>query len=243
MLRTVIYVDGQNLRYALEPFGLQEKDVHWGRLFEYLTPTGHRLIRANWYQAERIGHWEWNAKFHSRWASNAGIPADEFQSRATAYYESERRRLDQLHHAVYGRIEENFDAIEFRYAGVLKVEPTRVWKDNDGNLRIGKRIGEKGVDVALAVDMVRQAQDYDHAILVSGDFDYVPAIQAVKDMLRRVTVVSLMKGTPPQRQGQARRLRGLCDAEVHIYEEDLKTRFRFPAVATLAPTTPAPTGS
>ena len=104
--------------------------------------------------------------------------------------------------------------------------PTNTRTDGSGAVRIGVRVGEKGVDVALAVDMVRQAHAYDHAVVISGDYDDVPAIQAVKDMLRRVTVVSVMKGTPPQHQGHARRLRGPCDDEVHLYEADLKGKYR-----------------
>ena len=89
-------------------------------------------------------------------------------------------------------------------------------------------MGEKGVDVAMAVDMVRQVGEYDLAIVVSGDYDFLPAIQAVKDRLRRVIVVSVMAGTPPQHQGQARRLKGLCDPQHDIYESDLKDKYKFP---------------
>jgi uncharacterized LabA/DUF88 family protein len=203
--------------------GLQEKDVDWGKVFGHLT-QGNRLIRANWYQAARIAPWEWNQKFGAK-RCPAGVTLDAFRTAAEGYYDAERKRLEHLQSAIYGRIEESFDSIEFRYGGVLKVDPTLVWLDAGGQQRIGKRVGEKGVDVAIAVDMVRQAQEYDVAVLVSGDFDYVPALQAVKDMLRRVVVVSVMRGSPPQHQGHARRLRSLCDEEVHVYESQLKVDF------------------
>lgn len=224
MLRCVIYIDGQNLHYNLQNLGLQEKDIHWGKLLEYLTPPDHLFIRANWYQAAKIAPWEWRPSAAKQCPEN--MTPEGFQTAAEDYYASERKRLEDIQRSVYGRIEESFDGIEFRYGGVLKLNPTMVWKDRSGNQSVGKRVGEKGVDVALAVDMVRQAPGYDHAVLVSGDYDYVPAIQAVKDMLRRVTVVSIMKGTPPQQQGHARRLRSLCDAEIHVYEADLKSKFK-----------------
>ncbi len=43
---------------------------------------------------------------------------------------------------------------------------------------------EKGVDTRLSIDMVRFAANnsFDTAILLSGDEDFVPAIQAVNDM-------------------------------------------------------------
>ncbi len=86
-------------------------------------------------------------------------------------------------------MEEDFERIEFRYFGVLKLDPTGTWTDDKGATRIGRRVGEKGVDVALAVDLYRFSEHYDHAILISGDYDYVPAIQAVKDRLRGITIV------------------------------------------------------
>ena len=49
---------------------------------------------------------------------------------------------------------------------------------------------QKGVDVDLATDMVRFAcmGSYDVAILVSGDCDFVPAVEKVKEQGKRVEV-------------------------------------------------------
>ncbi len=50
--------------------------------------------------------------------------------------------------------------------------------------RRGDTLVEKGVDVQLAVDLVRFGAklNYEVAIIVSGDGDYSPAVEAVKDM-------------------------------------------------------------
>ncbi len=47
---------------------------------------------------------------------------------------------------------------------------------------------EKGVDILLAVDMLKYAYDdlYDTAILVSGDGDFAAAVNAVKDRGKHV---------------------------------------------------------
>lgn len=49
--------------------------------------------------------------------------------------------------------------------------------------RIGDRFMQKGVDIQLAVDMVRLAfiGKLDRVLLISGDSDFVPAIEAVRD--------------------------------------------------------------
>ncbi len=55
---------------------------------------------------------------------------------------------------------------------------------------------EKGVDVKLATDMLLHASrdNYDVAILVSGDTDFVDMVQAVKDLGKNVDVVLFDRG-------------------------------------------------
>jgi len=56
----------------------------------------------------------------------------------------------------------------------------------------GEAMVEKGVDVMIAIDLVKNAYEdlYDTAILVSGDGDFYPAIQAVKDLGKHVEVAA-----------------------------------------------------
>ena len=55
---------------------------------------------------------------------------------------------------------------------------------------------EKGVDVAIATDMIRLAweESYDYAVLVSSDADYVPAVEFLNSKGRRIIHV----GFPPK---------------------------------------------
>ena len=54
--------------------------------------------------------------------------------------------------------------------------------------RQGNHLIEKSLDVQIAVDMVRYAANdlYDIAILVSGDGDFAPAVEAIKEMGKQV---------------------------------------------------------
>jgi len=71
---------------------------------------------------------------------------------------------------------------------------------------------EKGTDVQLATDMITHnfKSNYDVAILVAGDTDYVGAVQAVKDNGKHVEVA--LFGT----QGTSRQLRAAADNVIHI---------------------------
>jgi uncharacterized LabA/DUF88 family protein len=52
----------------------------------------------------------------------------------------------------------------------------------------GNTFIEKGVDIFMAVDMLKYAYDdiYDVAIVVSGDGDFAEAVEAVKDLGKHV---------------------------------------------------------
>lgn len=56
---------------------------------------------------------------------------------------------------------------------------------------------EKGIDVQLGVDMLVHAvkNNYDVAVLVSGDTDFAGALQAVKDVGKNVEVALFGKGS------------------------------------------------
>lgn len=56
----------------------------------------------------------------------------------------------------------------------------------------GQTMVEKGVDVMIATDLIMHAYEdhYDIAILVSGDADFYPALQAVKDIGKQVEVAA-----------------------------------------------------
>jgi len=154
------------------------------------------------------------------------MPLADFQAQAQGFYTTEKQRLEDMQRNIYARLEEDFERVEFRYSGVLKLDPVGTWVDPRGATKVGRRVGENGVDVALAVDLFRFSENYDHAILISGDFDYVPAIQAIKDRLRTITIVPVMSGAPPSAPGHARRLRGMSDFEKPLYEADLKGQFK-----------------
>jgi len=64
----------------------------------------------------------------------------------------------------------------------------------------GKRDGRsKRVDITLATDMLTHAhrKNYDIAVLVSGDEDYVPLVEAVKSEGCRVVLWALKNGLSP----------------------------------------------
>jgi len=71
---------------------------------------------------------------------------------------------------------------------------------------------EKGVDILMATDMITHSykNNYDVAIVVAGDNDYVPAIQAVKDNGKNTEVALFGK------QSSSLQLRKVTDTVIDI---------------------------
>jgi uncharacterized protein (TIGR00288 family) len=78
--------------------------------------------------------------------------------------------------------------VEYRATGLLKV------RDSDKCKKCGAtdyKFMEKGVDVGLAVDMVRDVMSgsVDHIILLSSDMDIMPAILIAQELGKKITYV------------------------------------------------------
>ncbi len=78
---------------------------------------------------------------------------------------------------------------------------------------------EKGVDVLIAVEMIRFAVEdkYDAVYLISSDNDLVPAVVEVQRLGKQVVYVG-----SSIRQGQSFGLTSLCDKTILLQEKDVE---------------------
>jgi hypothetical protein len=174
----VIFVDGHSLRYVLGTVlpdfdperSLLPVSAGWRPFFAGLAQSAKRspfttvLLRSYWYvPGSFVG------------CNEIRRPEKEVRERRVLAME-EQEALRKNHQAI-ARIAGD---LEFVSAGSRKYkfdkDPKNAWA------------GEKGVDVAMAVDMLRKTPIYDLAIVLTRDADFIPAINAVKDVGRIVVV-------------------------------------------------------
>jgi len=120
------------------------------------------------------------------------------------------RRFDgwrSLHNGIATR----HDAVEFRPSGGIRCSLF----DNS----LGQ---EKAVDVKLATDLIVLREIYDIALIVSGDQDYVPAVQVVKDAGKKVVNVAFETRGGKLLPGGARRLNEVTDSVLRIRYDEFK---------------------
>jgi uncharacterized LabA/DUF88 family protein len=250
MKRACVFVDGENFRHSLVElfappvFSQSEylpRATDWGSFYNWLvnqvSPQLDR-IRTYWYVIQDIDFYPYHfpdvdkepERLKALLCQDAGIKAelaaisDPVQQKAMLREVTERlinkqiamrRRFDGWHTLQNG-IAAAHDAIEFRRAGAIAYG------------LFDQRLGvEKAVDVKLATDLIILRDIYDVAIIVSGDQDYVPAVQVVKDSGKTVVNVAFETRSGKLLPGGARRLNQSTDRSLRIKHHDLSLQLGF----------------
>ena len=146
MLRTVIFIDGENFRNSLRSFSfqsdpslsrysLEEKHFLWRDFFlgvmkKFQESTGHeyQFVRAYWYFARQIVPWRSNQKAAQKIVNRnirkfPELTVPILVEKARIWYETERNYFHKLRDNVFEQIQRNTDFLEFKYVGQYVVRP------------------------------------------------------------------------------------------------------------------------
>lgn len=202
--------------------------------FNTLTTWPHRLIRVYWYFSATISPWVENMPAAYRIASQyntriPGLTASQVNNLANEWYTKERKYFSKLREEVFENIQRDTTFLEFKYVGQYLVRPYSVYKlevtPSGVTTYLGTQQGEKGVDVGIAVDMIAKMENYDTAILISGDADFLPAVRYLKDHLKYVYQFSIAKGVPPSIEYLSAYLKSYVDCFAYFDELRLLSEF------------------
>ncbi|KZD18951.1 MAG: hypothetical protein AO394_10565 [Candidatus Fermentibacter daniensis] len=147
-----------------------------------------------------------------------GLEGQELEDKAwescfadfTQWYEGKKRILEGMRRFHQGiRLGTN----------LIDVKEQGHWKVNF----LHKLVEEKGLDTSLAVDMVALQDNYDTAVVVSGDADSIPSILHIKSRGKHIAAVEFVNGSPSETKGRtfSSRLKGHADFVIRIYETEL----------------------
>ena len=82
----------------------------------------------------------------------------------------------------------------------MVTKPTKEFTDATGRRKI-----KGNMDIELAVDAMRLADNLDHIVLFSGDGDFRSLVAALQQKGKRVSVVSTLQTQPPMIADELRR--------------------------------------
>lgn len=244
MQRVCVFVDGENFRHAIcELFAGQydrreylPKQAEWGNFFNWLVEkacgTDSIRLRTYWYVVEHIDFFPYtfpslpdkSMELKRLLAKNEIIRQELENLSSTALLNQRmsakveellevRRKMEQRFRGwrtVQDGIATGHEAIEFRRAGAIAYN---LFDESLGQ--------EKAVDVKLACDLIVLRDIYDVAVILSGDQDYVPAVQWVKDCGKRTVNVAFSTRGGKMLPGGSRRLNIATDKSLKVAYADL----------------------
>lgn len=249
MSRICIFVDGENFRHTIDNLYkelvwkhrpewkylyLPEK-ADWAGFFDWLTEENlpnvadPKRLRTYWYVTEAVDFspyelpnpdtkhqkfedmLNWNRSYREDREAWSGYSSAELYRELTKRYEKFNKRFNGWRF-LQDSISKKHRAIEFRRAGAIRYD---LFKEEIGS--------EKAVDVKLATDMILLKDNYDVAMIVSGDQDFVPAVQAVKDCGKTVVNVAFKTAKNRLLPGGARRLNQRTDASIEVPHETFRS--------------------
>ena len=244
MDKVCIFVDGENFRHSIvELFwgNFNESDylpkrAEWTQFFDWIAgqcSNSPQRIRTYWYAIRDLAFFPYRLNRLARDSERLrsvlsqspnykaeldGIADDalrnERMAEIVAHLRSQQERVQTRFDgwtAVQEGIVGKHAAIEFRKAGTITC-----------NLLENNRFGrEKAVDVKLASDLIALKDIYDIAVIVSGDQDYVPAVQVIKDYGKRVVTVAFERRDGRLLPGGARQLNQASDWGLPVKHSEL----------------------
>jgi len=254
MTKVCVFVDGENLRHTItelySPAFFDKRDylpqaANWGAFFDNLvaraTDGNGKRVRTYWYVIDLVDSFpfvikranqtdqavlDWQTENEkilrksNKWDAMQG--AQNIQNLKNLHNvmwgdrETIKRRFDGFH-VVQNKIANSHKAIEFRRSGSI------------GYNLLTKKLGqEKTVDANLSVDTVLLRDNYDMALIVSGDQDYVPAVQAAKNYGKHVVNVAFEAQNGALLPGGAKRLNNITDWSIAVSYADFKAALGFP---------------
>jgi len=251
MQRFAFFVDGSNLYGSLRTMNLEISN--YGLLYAHIyrdavkvwqdvtlqnVPAPAQLRRVYWYAVGSVDDWDLSApqsraalrtafvrdaEIRALWmtrvsALNPTLPESELEEAAWSacaadfrdWYGQKVRAVDGMRR-FYAGVRASSDLIDIREAGHWKVNFLHRW------------VEEKGLDTALAVDMVALQDNYDVAVVVSGDADAIPSIRHLKERGKHIGAVEFVGGSSSDTRGRAfsSRLKVYADFVLRIHEQDL----------------------
>jgi len=236
MKRVIILIDGQNLYYGLKSIGLIEKEINWTKLFRsLLSDDEDELVRTYWFRPQKILDTYFTTKnikyqiirrkynsYCVKYTKDPNSLPSDIEKKVNEEIQQIESWLRQ-EKAKFASIEYNYDQISLAHedieivkTGVVKVNPFQQ-----------EYIGEKGVDISLAVKMISLSVEKkcDKIILLSGDYDYAEAIKFVKNNMTKIHIAKFHKGFPPKNRNVSRDLAVLADKVIDVYESEIRENY------------------
>ena len=240
--KACVFVDGENLRHSLidvfahdgvfKPSDYLPASAEWADFLDWMvsvaTSGTHHRLRAYWFVIQDLDFFPFGLNLVGKSAGEQQLKRILLRHRPLRerLRDSSGAALMREMEEILGGLKDSQHKIESQFKRWLAVQNGIAIRHRAVEFRragsivfnlFEKQFGrEKSVDVRLACDMLMLRDIYDTAIIVSGDQDYVPAAQVLKDAGKTVINVSFERRNGDLLPGGARRLNIVTDASIRV---------------------------
>ena len=191
-METLAFVDASNLFYG------GEKSLGWKidyqKLLNYLK-SKYNVNRVLYFGGAEI------YKFDFDYLKNETIPIIELEKYLTSFLKKEGNKLSEamllLLHRHLQRVRFYLKLQEFGYELYLK--PVKLYEQEDGSTK-----RKANCDVDMAFYLMKEKDNFDRVIILSGDGDFLPVLKYLKEQGKEV--ITLARG--PRTAREIRRFAG-----------------------------------
>lgn len=182
--RAIVFIDGNNFYHCVKRFGIQPNQIDYLKLSEFVCSkfnlNRQKTIYYNSIPDIRDGA-EKYYKHLSFLSEIESLPKFEVKKRKLQK-QSNKEALEEKEQII----------TELNLCNKCKPKVKENCLNCIGN--ISKK--EKGIDVWLAVDMIDKAlkDEYDFAVLIAGDADFIPALNLIKENGKQIKSAFIRTG-------------------------------------------------
>ncbi len=177
-MRTFAFIDASNLFYG------GEKSLGWKidyqKLFTYLKEK-YEIPKAFYFGGVEIHNFKFN------YLENETVPIDELEKHLTEFIKERGDKLSEpmllLSHRHLQRIRFYLKLQEFGYE--LHLKPVKLYEQEDGTTK-----RKANCDVDMAFHLMKEKDNFDRVIILSGDGDFLPVLKYLKSIGKEVIILA-----------------------------------------------------
>lgn len=206
-MRRFAFIDASNLFYG------GEKSLGWKidyqKLLGYLE-TKYGISRALYFGGAEIHKYEFD------YVENETIPLPQLEKYLAKMINDNGNQLSEAELVLLGR---HLQRVRFylkldKFGYELHLKPVKLYEQEDGTAK-----KKANYDVDMAFWLMKEANDFDGAIILSGDGDFLPVLKYLKKQGKEIIILSRAPRT-------AREIRQFAGSDFRDFTK-LETRIKF----------------
>jgi uncharacterized LabA/DUF88 family protein len=177
-MNTYAFIDASNLFYG------GEKSLGWkidySKLISYLK-TKYGVSEVYYFGGVETHGYEYD------YVENDSVPIEKLEKKLMEYIKTEGKKLDEakliLLSKHLGRIRFYLKLQKFGYKLLLK--PVKLYHQPDGSTQ-----RKANCDVEMAFYLMKEKENFDRALVLSGDGDFLPVLKYLKEIGKEVIILA-----------------------------------------------------